>query len=159
MPSYSNSHAIQSGLEAQANFMSEITSKTYDSVRSLSELNMHFMRQVMQDFAEASRQLASCRDPLQLVTTAANAAQPVVQHLRSYQQQLVGLLTGTQVTLTRGAEALMPDSMRYASAMAQTMVRESASTGSDTVASAVHPQSAGDSGAAGSGPHAPRVTH
>jgi hypothetical protein len=41
----------------------------------------------------------------------------------------------------------MPEGVRYASAMAQSMVRESASTGSDAVANAVRPEAA--DGAAG----------
>ena len=151
MPSYSNSPAMRSVLEAQVNFMTELTRRTYDSVRKLSELNMHFMQQVMQDSAEAWRQLVSCRDPLQLAATAANAAQPAVQHLRSYQQQLVGVLTGVQLDLTRGAEAFMPEGVRQAGAIAQTMVRESAPTGGDAIVSAAPPEAA--DGAAGGASH------
>ena len=149
MPSYSSSSAMNSSLEAQVSFMSELTRKTYDSVRKLSELNMHFMQQVMHDSAEASYQLARCRDPFQLAATAATAAQPVLLHLHSYQQQLVGLLTGAQVELTRGAEAVMPEGVGYASAMAYVLAHESASA---DPAGAVRPEYAGDS-AAGSGPH------
>lgn len=149
MPSYSRSPTMRSGLDAQVSFMNELSRKSYDSVRMLSELNVHYMQQVLQDSAEASRQLTACSDPFQLAAAVANAAQPMVQHLRSYQQQLLGVLTGVQLELTRGAEALMPEGTRYASAMAQTMVRESSTSGSDTLSSAVRP----DADSAGSPPY------
>ena len=151
MPSYPTSRATQQGLEAQFYFMTELTRTSFDSMRQLSALNMQFVQQVMQDSAEASRQLAACRDPVQFAIVAANAAQPLVSHLRSYQEQLIGMLTGAQVDLTRGAEAFVPEGVRYASAMAQTLVRESAASGADTFSSM-----ADADGAAASTPHATR---
>ncbi|MBC7685033.1 MAG: TIGR01841 family phasin [Bdellovibrionales bacterium] len=151
MPSYPTSRATQQRLEAQFNFMTELTRTSYDAMRQLSALNMQLVQQVMDDSAEASRQLAACRDPVQFATVAANAAQPLVLHLRSYQEQLIGMLTGAQVELTRGAEAFIPEGVRYASAMAQTMVRESAAGGADTLSSM-----ADADGAAGGTPHATR---
>lgn len=136
MPSYSPSPATQSGIQAQVNFLTELTRRTYDSVRKLSELNLHFAQQVMQDTAEATRQMASCTDPFQFAAAAARAAQPAMQHLQRYQQQLAGLLSGAQVELTRGAEAMMPDSARYAAAaLLQGMPRE-ATEGADAFSAA-----------------------
>ena len=152
MPSYSSKSPMRSGIDAQVSFMTELTRRTYDSVRKLSELNLHFAQLLMQDSVSATRQVLACSDPLQMASTMANAAQPAADHLRSYQQQLIGMLTGAQVELTRGAEAFMPEGVRYASAMAQTMVRESGATGSDGIAGAVRPE-AGD-GAAGGTSHA-----
>lgn len=123
MPSFSPQSAMQSGIDAQLSFMTELTRRSYDSVRKLSELHMHFSQQLMQDTVEATRQMMTCNDPFQLMATAANASQPAVQHLRSYQQQLVGMLTGAQVEMTRTAETLMPQASRYTSAMLQTMSR------------------------------------
>ena len=130
MPSYSNSSAMRSGIEAQVDFLTELTRKTFDSARQLGELNLHFAQQVMQVSAETTRQLVSCRDPLQFVSIAANASQPALQHLQSYQQQLTGMLTGAQLDLTRGAEALMPEHLRHAAAaMMQNMSRQMPSGG------------------------------
>lgn len=157
MPSYSHSHATQQGLEAQVNFITELTRTTFDSIGKLSALNLHLAQQVMQDSAEVSRQLAVCRDPVQFATIASTAAQPVVQHLRSYQQQLIGMLTGmysgAQLELSRGAEALMPEGARYASAMAQTMVREAAASAANTFS-----DTADADGAAGSTSHTSHQT-
>jgi phasin family protein len=144
MPSYSPSPTIRSGMQAQVNFLTELTHRTYDSVRKLSELNLHFAQQVVHDTAEATRQMASCTDPFQFAAAAARAAQPAMQHLQSYQQQLVGVLSGAQVDLTRGAEAMMPENARYAAAaMLQNMTRETATTSDAFAATAAADGSAG----------------
>ena len=124
MPSYSSNSAMRSGLDAQVNFMTELTRRTYDSVRKLSELNLHFAQLLIQDSVAATRQVLACSDPLQMAATMATAAQPAAEHMRSYQQQLIGMLTGTQVALTRSAESLMPQGTRYAAAMVESMAHD-----------------------------------
>lgn len=130
MPSHSSNSAMRSGLDAQVTFMTELTRRSYDSVRKLSELNLHFAQLLMQDSVAATRQVLACSDPLQMPSTMANAAQPVAEHLRNYQQQLIGMLTGTQVELTRQAEALLPQGARsYTAAMVQTLARDTVTSG------------------------------
>lgn len=153
MPSYPNSSAINSGIQAQVNFMTELTRKTVDSVRKLSELNMQFAQQVMQDSAKATRQLASCTDPFQFAATAVNAARPAMQHLQSYQQQLLGVLSGAQVDLTRRAEALLPEGARYATAaLVQSMTTETDAT-SDAFSSASYTDGGSSDGSGGASIH------
>lgn len=145
MPSYSSNSAMRSGLDAQVNFMTELTRRSYDSVRKLSELNLHFAQQLMQDSVAATRQVLACSDPLQMASTMANATQPAFQHLHSYQQQLAGMLTGVQAELTRSAESFMPQGSRYAAAMAQSMARDDVS-GGDPLTNASRANGAGGSG-------------
>ncbi len=127
MPSYSTSPATRSGIQAQVDFMTELTRRTYDTVRKLSELNMHFARQVIEDTATSTRRMASCTDPFQLAAAAAACAKPAMQHMQSYQQQLVGVLSGAQIDLARGAEAFMPEGAREAFAAASAAGYEPAS--------------------------------
>ena len=152
MPSYSSNPAMRAGIDAQLNFMTELTRRSFDSVRKLSELNLHFAQLLLQDSAAATRQVLACSDPFQIASTMASAAQPSAQHLRDYQQQLVGMLTGAQLELTRRAESLMPQGSRYAAAMVQSLAQEDvvggdpltnasrANGGASDSTGAVHPQ-------------------
>ena len=135
MPSYSSNSAMRSGLDAQVNFMTELTRRTYDSVRKLSELNLHFTQLLIQDSVSATRQVLACSDPMQMASTVASASQPAVEHLRNYQQQLAGVLTGVQVELTRQAESLMPQARSYTAAMVQSMGHDGV-TGGDPLSNA-----------------------
>jgi phasin family protein len=123
MPSYANRPPLQPGFESQMNFMTELTRKTSDSVRKLSELNLQFAHQMLLDSFDATRRIMACTDPLQLASTAVNAAQPSVEHLRTYQQQLVSLMTGSQLELVRGAAPFMGEGSRYTQALTSTMAR------------------------------------
>lgn len=142
MPSYSSNAAMRSGLDAQLSFITQFTSRTYDAVRKLSELNLHFAQQMVQDTAEASHQLLSCSDPFQMAAASVNAAQPAVRHLRNYQQQLFGLLTGTQRDLARTAESGMREATRTSYTAAQDLARQSAEA-SDSFSASFHPEQRG----------------
>ena len=121
MPSNSNRPSFQPGFEAQVNFMSELTRSTSDSVRKLSELNLKFAQQLMQDSFEATTRMLSCSNPFQLAATAAHAAQPAVTHLRHYQHQLVNLLSGSQIDISRNTAAFLPEASRYTRDLASSM--------------------------------------
>jgi phasin family protein len=128
MQTYANNPALRSHLETQVNFMTELTQKTYDSVRKLSELNMQLAQQMIEDTMNMGRSMMSCSDPFQMTSAAMNQIQPATEHLRSYQQQLMGVLAGVQTELTRTAESRMSEATRSASMMADEMVRNAAAT-------------------------------
>ncbi|SHH06381.1 phasin family protein [Massilia sp. CF038] len=112
MPSQSSRTPFQPGLEAQVDFMTELTRQTSDSVRKFSELNLHFAQQLLEDSFDATSRLMACSNPFQLPSAAALAAQPAWEHLRHYQQQLVRMLTGAQVDLARNTP-LLPEASAY----------------------------------------------
>lgn len=96
MQSFINNPAMRSQLETQLNFMNELYQKTYDALRKVMELNLRATQQTIEDSIEASRQLMACSDPVQLVNTAISQVRPAAERVRDYQQQLIGVLTGSQ---------------------------------------------------------------
>ncbi|MES2317306.1 MAG: phasin family protein [Pseudomonadota bacterium] len=132
MPSFPTNSPMRSGLDAQLGFLTELTRRSYDSLRKLSELNLQFAQQIMQDVTDASRNMLSSSDPFQMTAAAARATQPATEHLRHYQQQLFGILSGTQLELARSAGQLAPQASRYTVAMAESMARDGADQGSAT---------------------------
>jgi phasin family protein len=135
MPALANNPALRSHLENQVNFMTELTQKSYDSVRKLSELNMHLAQQMIEDSMNMGRSMMSCSDPFQMTSAAMNQIQPATEHLRTWQQQMMGVLAGAQVELQKSAEAHIPQASRSASAIADEMMR-SASASASAAASA-----------------------
>lgn len=136
MPSYPSNNAMRSNIEAQLSFINELTRRNYDSIRKLSELNMNFLQQVMQDSVEASRQLMKCSDPFQLAEASAAVVQPAAQHLRHYQQQLASIVSGSQVDLMNKAEQGMQQAGRSAYSAAQDMAYSMAQSGERVLSAA-----------------------
>ena len=129
--SLSSNPALRSQLENQVNFFTEMSHRSYDSVRKISELNMQFTQQLIEDSMNMGRELMNCSDPFQATSTAINQMQPCTEHLRNYQRQLMGVLSGVQADISRAASARMPEATRQASAMADEMVRNAAAAAAD----------------------------
>jgi phasin family protein len=125
MPSFPTNPLMQSGLEAQVGFITEVTRRSYDAMRKLNELNLQFVQQAMQDAAEASRSMLACTDPFQLAAAAAKASQPATEHLRHYQQQLFNMFSGAQFELARQTQTLMPQNTSLAGTIAHSLARDS----------------------------------
>ncbi|QYF93763.1 TIGR01841 family phasin [Massilia sp. PAMC28688] len=96
MASFPSTPFGRPGFDAQASFVADLTRRSCELARQLGELNMRLTQQLVEDTAEASRQILACTNPAQALTAAANAAQPALEHLYSYQQRLAGLFTGMQ---------------------------------------------------------------
>jgi phasin family protein len=129
MQPFATNPALRGNLETQVNVLTELTQKTYDAIRKVSELNLHLAQQMMEDSMNMCRSMMSCSDPFQMTSAAMNQLQPAAEHLRSYQQQLMGLLAGVQTDFTRSAETGISEASRSASVMADQMVRHAASAG------------------------------
>lgn len=123
--------ALRSQLESQVNFLTELSHRTYESVRKVSELNMHYTQQLIEDSMNLGRELMNCSDPFQMTSTAIGQLQPATEHLRNYQRDLMGVLSGVQAELGRVAETTIPEATRQASAMADQMVRNAATAAAD----------------------------
>src|SRR4051794_38622268 len=104
MQPYSNNPAVRGQLQSQVNIMTEMTQRTYESMRKVSELNMQLARQLIEDSLAISRSMMSCTDPFQMTSAAMNQMQPATEHLRTYQQQLMNLLAGAQADFTRSTQ-------------------------------------------------------
>ncbi len=126
MPSYLNNPTLQSFLESQVSMTAALTRKTYDAVRQLSELNLHFSQQLIDDGVRAGRQMLATSDPVQMGAAALAQLQPIGAHLRTYQQQLMQVLSGVQIDLNHFAETHLPETSRTASAAAEELARRGA---------------------------------
>jgi hypothetical protein len=104
MPAFSPSFPdLRSQLEAQADFVTQVSRHTLDTLRQLSELNVRTARQLIDDGLSLGRALASCNDPFQMSTVAMRETQPAAEHWRSWQSALMGVLTSGGAVLAHDA--------------------------------------------------------
>lgn len=129
MQQHANNPALRSHFETQVNFFTELAHRAFDSARKLSELNLRLGQQLMEESLATSRQMLSCADPFQMSTLALRQVEPVGQHLRAYQQQLMSLVAGAQAGLTQAAETHIPEAGRSAAAIADELARRSLEAG------------------------------
>lgn len=92
MPSFPTNSPIQSSLHAQFELLTELTRRSCDVLRKISELQLQLAQQMLQESSDTSRRLLACNDVFQLAAASASAAAPAAQHLHDYQRRLFGLL-------------------------------------------------------------------
>lgn len=93
MSRFPSNPAIAQGFQAQASFVSEFMQRSLEAARRLGELNAHVVEQLLTDSAEASHQILACSNPMQAMAVALTASQPAFEHLRTYQDRLLSLVT------------------------------------------------------------------
>ena len=142
MQTLANNPALRSHFETQVNFFTELAHRSFDSARKLSELNLRLGQQLLEESIDTSRQMLACTDPYQVSTLALRQVEPLAQHLRAYQQQLMALVAGAQAGLTQAAETHIPEAGRSAAAIADDMARRSFDAGAAAFASMQRPTGA-----------------
>ncbi|MCG2584411.1 phasin family protein [Massilia sp. TS11] len=153
-----------------------MSNKLCDSACRLSEMNVHLGQQMFEESLNAGRHMLNANDPVEITSIALSQMQPLAERMRSYHQQMLNVMAGTQAELTRTAESHIPEASRTAAAMADEMVKraneeteraaqrqrsamermQSQATANPAGASAQHADSAGQPGQAqANGHHAP----
>lgn len=120
------SPALKSHLEAQLNFITELSRKMFNTAQKVSELNMRLAQDMLQEISNANNQLLTARDTGELLSLAAAQMQPGADKLRQYQQQLSHLVANANVEMNRTAETHIPEASRTAAAFADEVVRKTA---------------------------------
>lgn len=91
--------ALQAQLEAQVAMLATLSKQTCELVARLSELNLQVARQTLDTALDTGRQLAACTDPMQLSAAAVRGWQPLGEHVRNYQQNMMGVVADAQAKL------------------------------------------------------------
>jgi hypothetical protein len=94
MPSFPTNSPVRSSLDAQFELLAEMTRRSCAAMRGLSELQLQFAQQLLQDGADASRSMLASTDVFQLAAATALASGPAAAHLHDFQRQLFALVTG-----------------------------------------------------------------
>lgn len=81
------------GFDAPAMAFSQLVRRSFDMARRVGELNLQLTHQLLQDASAATRQIMGASNPMHMTAEAFNSAQPWLDHVRNYQQQLLGLMT------------------------------------------------------------------
>lgn len=137
MPAFSPSFPdLRAQLEAQVDFLTQVSHHALDAARQISELNLRAARQLTDDGYKLGRALASCNDPFQMSTVALRETQPAAEHWRSWQGALMGVLTSGATTFAHDANDGSWQAARSATAAAAS---SAARAGAEDVGAAHNP--------------------
>ncbi len=130
------SNATKANLESQFALMSSLTSKTFESMEKLVELNINVARASLSDSSTTARQLLAAKDPQEFFQLSAAQAQPTAEKALSYSRQLASIASGTGAEFSKAAESQIVEANRKVIALVDE-VSKSAPAGSETFVAAV----------------------
>ncbi len=106
------SNATKANFESQFAIFASLTSKAFEGVEKLVELNITAAKATLEESSAAARQLLSAKDPQEFFSLSAAQAQPTAEKALSYSRQLASIATATQAEFSKAAETQIAETNR-----------------------------------------------
>ena len=113
-----------------------LTTKAFESVEKLVELNLQVARTTLAEAAETAHAALAVRDAQELMALQAGLLQPASEKAAAYSRHVYDIVAGAGADATKTAEATMADSQARVMAMVDTAVKN-APAGSENVVALV----------------------
>ena len=130
------SNATKASLESQFALLSSLTSKTFEGVEKLVELNIATARANLENSSAVTRQLLGAKDPQEFFSVTAAQAQPNAENAVSYTRQVAAIATGTGAEFSKAAESQIVEANRKVISLVDE-VSKNAPAGSESFVAAV----------------------
>ncbi|MQA38970.1 phasin family protein [Rugamonas aquatica] len=119
------SPAAKNHVEARIDYFSDLTIATLQSVRKLSDVNLQFSRDWLQDSTEALR-TALLTPATERTPADTPSVEQVAQKLQAWQQQLNQVATEFQTSINQVVQQHAPQTARTASELAEAVTQKAA---------------------------------
>jgi phasin family protein len=130
------SNATKSSFESQFALLSSLTSKTFEGMEKLVDLNLTAAKATIEESSTTVRQLLAAKDPHEFFSLSAAQAQPTAEKALSYSRQLASIAAGTGAEFSKAAESQIVEANRKVISLVDE-VSKNAPAGSETFVAAV----------------------
>lgn len=115
--------AVRTHIDAQVNFMNELSKSLFQSFQQLIDLNIQLTQTMLEEATNTSQQMLTADRQTDVISAAASRAQPATEKLRAYQQHISRVAADAQVQLARVTEEHVQETSRTARALADEVAR------------------------------------
>jgi phasin family protein len=130
------SNATKVNLESQFAMLSALTSKTFEGMEKLVDLNMNIAKATLEHSSATARQLLAVKDPQEFFSVTAAQAQPSAEKALAYGRQVASIAADTSAEFSRAAESQFAEVNRKVISLVDE-VTKNAPAGSETYVSAL----------------------
>jgi phasin family protein len=106
------SNATKASFESQLAIFASLTSKTFEGVEKLVDLNLSAAKASLEDSSATARQLLAAKDPQEFFSVTAAQAQPAAEKAIAYSRHLASITSGTAAEFSKAAEAQILETNR-----------------------------------------------
>jgi len=129
------SNATKANLESQFALLSALTSKTFEGVEKLVELNISTTKSALENSSATARQMLAAKDAQEFFAVSASQAQPNAEKALTYGRQLASIAADTGAEFSKAAESQFAEVNRKVISLVDE-VTKNAPAGSETYVSA-----------------------
>lgn len=130
------SNATKANLESQFALLSTLTSKTFEGVEKLVELNINTAKAALENSSATARHLLAVKDPQEFFSVTSSQAQPSAEKALAYGRQVASIAADTGAEFSRAAESQIAEVNRKVISLVDE-VTKNAPAGSETYVSAL----------------------
>jgi len=130
------SNATKANLESQFALLSTLTSKTFEGVEKLVELNINTAKAALENSSATARQLLAVKDPQEFFSVTSSQTQPSAEKALAYGRQVASIAADTGAEFSRAAESQIAEVNRKVISLVDE-VTKNAPAGSETYVSAL----------------------
>jgi phasin family protein len=124
--------AAKTNIEAQLSIITALTTKAFESMEKVVDLNLNAAKASLEDSAVTVRQLLAAKDAQEFLSLTAAQAQPTAAKAIAYSRHLAGIAAAAQAEFTRATEEQIAETGRKVSALVDD-VSKNAPAGSENV--------------------------
>jgi len=100
-----------------------LTTKAFEGVEKLVELNLQVAKTTMAEVAESAQAALSVKDAQELLNLQASLLQPAAEKAAAYSRHVYDIMVGTNAEVTKAAEVTMAESQKKVLALVDTAVK------------------------------------
>jgi phasin family protein len=130
------SNATKANLESHFAMLSSLTSKTFEGMEKLVDLNITAAKATLEESSAAARQLLAAKDAQEFFSLSAAQAQPSAEKALSYGRQLASIAAGTGAEFSKAAESQIVEANRKVISLVDE-VSKNAPAGSESFVAAI----------------------
>jgi phasin family protein len=128
------SAASKASLEAHLSLINNLTSKAFDSVGKLAELNLAVARTSFEESKAAVAQLAQAKDAQEWFSFNGAYAQPATEKAQSYLRHLAGIACEAHAEFTKATGAHITESSRRAMELMEELAKNAPAGSENAIA-------------------------
>ena len=125
------SAAAKTNFEAQIAALSALTTRAFDSVTKIVDLNLNTAKASFEETSAATKQLLAAKDPQEFFSLTSAQTQPAAEKALAYSRTLAGIASSVQAELTKAAEEQIAENNRKVSEFIEA-VTKNAPAGAET---------------------------
>lgn len=106
------SSATKANLEAQFAIFSSLTSKAFEGIEKIVDLNLNAAKATLEESSATTKQLLAAKDPQEFFSLTSAQAQPAAEKAIAYGRHLAAIASGTQAEFSKAAETQIAETNR-----------------------------------------------